>query len=50
MQALPVVMSGMISKVARQKIKEWVGVVVRGMERIIGIQTAMVVKGHPGSK
>ena len=49
-QALPVVMSGMISKISRQEIKEWVDIVVRGMERIIDIETAMMVKGRPGSK
>ena len=49
-QALLVMMSGMISKITCQKIKEWVSVVVRCMELIIGIQTAMMVKGHPGSK
>ncbi len=46
-QTLLVVVSGMISKITRQQIKEWVGVVVRGMERIIGIQTVVVVKRHP---
>ena len=27
-QALPIVMSGMISKITRQKIKKWIDVVV----------------------
>jgi len=49
-QALPVMMRRVITEIPGQQVEEPVAVVVRGMKCNIGIQTIVMIIGHPGCK
>ena len=50
MHTLSMVVRGVISEIARQEIEQGVGVVVRSLKLIIGVQTTVVVVGDPDRK
>ncbi len=47
MQALTVMMGRVIAKIACQQVEEPVGVVIRGLERVVRIQATVVIMCHP---
>jgi len=49
-QALPIMVRSVITEITGQKIEQPVDVVVRGVECFIGIQTTVMLIGHPDSK